>query len=61
MGFLNVDYHKLNLAMILLEKIMETNCPLDKRRSSVAPEDQSNWLTTSEIRHPNEVLAVHVG
>jgi len=60
MSFLNVDYYELNLVMILLVKLMETNSPLDKRRSSVAPEDQTNWLTTSEIRYPAEVLAVHV-
>ena len=60
MCFSNVDHEELYAVTILYIEVVETHGPLYEWRSSVATEDQSYWLSASEVGESNGIFTVYV-
>ncbi len=60
MCFPNVDHEELHAVVIPHIEVVEAHGPLYEGRSSIATEDQRHWLSASEVREANGILAIHV-
>lgn len=60
MGLADVDRQELRAVMVFGIQFVETDRPLDVRRSGEAAENQGDGFLAPEIGKPNGILAVHI-